>query len=725
MSKMTADQYAEMKVRAARAEELEKKIKVLEAEAAKKDKPGSESASNEESEKVKKQLQQLQEEQRRAKVLSYRAEVEKLIAEETKRQNIEKFKGVFGVLFIEESVNNLKTALTDAEVVDWMGDEVYGKDRMTREIQKRVNAEMTKRHRLVEEVNAKLKRDSIANSIARPFNINALTAKELEGGQLHEEAYLNDEASKVDPALTRLQKVFMSKVWGIPIKFKGRDLYEEMLADPRMAQLIEQQHKWEISDGTYGTGQKHWLSPGGRLYEMVNNHINKRNLLLLEADEATTTNFLGGTGINQLPIDVSGAIVMNAYGRMLARELAAITEDMQSTTKRVYEILHPRGEEPLRAGRHWFGGVDSDTPTTLDTTKTLADGTVVNDESTLARASNQYPSEVYAYLGEVVDADTTITVTGTDQNGDSATAVVKFLTTDAVGATRRCVPTVRGTMFMDISAVSSTGWTDAAAKGEVGFFAPDEVAAHTVGGAAQKAKLKAYHYDCSEREYAMQSSVDRNLIEDTSKALAAGGGPGLNYVAMITSMISEEVMNFIDRECFDDAVQSAYSYNIATFDGTSPADGASVSEWKEQLHFNIADLISCVGYYSGVRPDYMIWNSNDEPTWSEWLRGNRLSAFAPEVNDPFANARAKYAIAGCNVYVSENTPLKRIIVGSRSKRSGLVALSYIPLMILSGENAAASFQAEVMARTRGFYGIPSQSGQPEAGRSLGILKVTR
>lgn len=718
MAKLDANEYADMKAKAARVEELEKKVKAFEDA----HKPAPQTPANEEAERLKNELKQVQEEQRKAKTLRYRGDVESLIAEEVIRQNIEKFKGAFGKLFIEETTDVLKTSLTDIDVNNWLDDDVYGKDKMTKEIQKRVNAEMTKRNRLVEEVMAKSKRDSIANSIAKPFQINSLDRRQLERGQLHEEAYLSDQASQADNALLRLQKVFMSKVWGVPVIFKGRDLYEETLADPRIGPLVEQQHRWEISDGVFGTGQKHWLSPGGRLYEMINNQINKRNILLLEADEATTTNFLGGTGINQLPIDVSGAIVLTAYKRLLAREIAAVVEDMQSTTKRIYEIMQPRDEEPVRIGRHWFGGVDATAAAVFDTTETLPDGTVVDDEGPLLRTSNQFPAHAYAYLGETANADAVITVTGTDQSGDSATGVVKFLATDPVGTIRRIIPVIRGTMWMDLSAVASTGWST---TGEVGFFVADEVGAHVVGGQAQKARLKAYHYDVSEREYALHSSVDRNLIEDTSKALAAGGGPGLNYVAMITEMISNEVMDFIDLELFDDIVQNTYSYNIASFNGTVPADGASVTEWKEQLHFQLADLISATEYYSGARPDYMCWNSNDEPVWSEWLRGNRLSVFAPEVNDPFANSRARYSIAGCNVYTSQNVPLKRIIVGSRSKRSGIVSLTYIPLMILSADNPNASFQAEVMVRTRGFHGVPSQAGQPEAGRTLGVLKVTR
>lgn len=726
MAKLSHEEFMELKNKAARAEALEQELAAAKNGQTKTAAaPAVDPVVAEENEKLKKQLQEREQRDRAAKIATYRATYEGLIKEELNRQNREKYEGQFGQYAIEDAFTQVKKELSDAFVEECGDDSIWGTKKIQDFIPPKCKKALDEQNKRYEEYTAARKREEMRYT--GNHNINTISGRDLLRGQDHEKTYWNDAAAKGKTFEERFRDVMLQKMWGVPVleNKTGRHFLEPHF--PKLNELLalQRSHDAAVSGDPR---QVHWFGRGGIFHSALTSEGARKSVsYLMEADENTTSNVFGAS--TNLPTHVSGLILNDLWPRLLMREIASFNGTMKAQDV-VYVDSYPFADTPLRLGRHFFGAVDSDTPATLDTTKTLTtSGVVANDEGALSRANRQYPSNVYGILGELVDANTTITITGTDQNGDSATATATFYTTDAVGKVTWFYPSQPGTLFVDVTAVSSTGWTDAAAKGEVGIFAPDEIIGHTAGSQPQKARTEVIGYKIFERTYDLMASVDRNLIEDALKSLAEGDSSGLDYVARITMLMSRETNAYIEREGLDSAVQNLYANNVVAFDSTIPESGLSPVEWKQQLHTIIGRAKARVEYSNGVPPDWMIMNSNDEPYFTEWLRTQGvISVFDPVANDPFADARAQYQLKGMNVYKSQYVPLKRILMGAKQGATGLVSKFYIPLTIFSADNPAASFQREVMIHTRGYHGVPLASdntGKPPVGRSLGLVQVTR
>lgn len=723
-----ASELAELQKKAAQVDVLSQKFEELEkkVQAATVVKETTPAEKLDGAEEYQKKVRAIEEERKNEKIEAYRkGTVEGLVKDEITKQNRLKFDGAFGRVMQEETLGVVVKSIGNDELYSWMTDPVYGEENRNKEIVKRVNDELKKRQRYVEEISARYEAKNIANAATDPaFRINALSSAAKQYGELKEEAYLSDANSKAFSVKQKLNDILLTKMLKAPVLVTESGVIKGHILDPfrpMLQEAIARQHVWEEMSGA---AENHFFARGGRLFEMINSPIAKKNLTaLMEADESTTSFFLGGSSISYLPIDVAGTIISGAWPRMLMKQVAAEVGTMSSPNKRFYDVQYPRGEEPLRATRHFFGYVDHASATTL-ASGSMADGTDATDDTTFLRASGHIPQPIYAVLGEVVSAAATITFTGTDQNGDSATATVAFAATDAVGTVKIVVPSNLGTRFMDVSAVSMT---TGLSTGQIGVFAPEQVSGHSAGAAAQKARTKALPYDVTEKTYDLQSNIDINLIEDTQIALAQNGAEGLNYVALILEMISNEVHQIIDSEGFDNAVINAYANNILTFDATTPTEGLSVAEWKEQFHFNLDILFKTVLHFSGAEPDWILMNTQDVPYVREWMRGTgKMTVLDPLVNDPFANGRAQGKILNADWFASENVPLKRVLVGSRGKRTGLHSYDYVPLKVFSAPDPTAAFTQVVMVHTRGFHGVaPASSGKPSSGRSLGVLKLTR
>lgn len=713
---------------AERAKVLEQELATLKNGAKSNNTPAPDS-KNDEATQLRRQLEERNERDRKNQIAAYRAKFEKTIEQELAKQNADptKYNGQFGKYALEDAFGEVRAKLSDEFALECGNDEVWGEKKMTEFVATNCKAALAKQATRYEEYVAARKREEM-KYVGGSFSINAASAEGLMRGLDHEKTYGSDKAAQGKTFEERFRDVMLQRMWNGPVTNPktGKHFLEAHF--PRINALIAEQRKIDIN-GSSDPKKVHWFGPGGLFHNALMSEGAKKSVsYLMEADENTTTNVFGS--VNNLPTHITGLILNDLWPRLLMREVASFTGTMDGASDTVFLDSYPFADTPLRLGQHFFGAVDSDTPTTLDTTKTLTtSGVVANDQGALSRASRQYPSLIYGILGELVDADTTITITGTDQNGDSATAVAKFYTTDAVGKITWFYPTQPGTMFVDVTGVSSTGWTDAAAKGEVGIFAPDEIIGHTAGSQAQKARSEIIGYNIKARSYDLAASIDRELIEDALKSLASGKSSGLDYVARITMLMSQEVSAYIEREGLDSAVQNLYLNNMLTFDSTVPQSGLSPAEWTQQLHLNIGLVKSRVKYSNGVAPDWMIMNENDEPYFTEWLRTQGvISVFDPVANDPFVNARALYRLKGMDVYVSQYVPLKRILMGSKQGATGLVSKFYVPLTIFSGANPNASFQEEVMIHSRGYHGVPLASentGKPPVGRSLGLVKVTR
>jgi hypothetical protein len=726
--KISKSQYEELKRKADLADSLQVQVNNLTKSNGAAGNTNTAASESDETKKLREELETRKANERKANIAAAKTEFEKFAAEEVVRQNKDHLKGKLGKFALEEIVKTVEAMITEERLDGALKDPVDGKPSLKMWIKGEVNKTLKEKLKVIEEAEASVMRTQITNSVVDPsIRINALGAAGREIGSLKEEAYGSDSAGNAFDIKNRVRDILLSKIFKMPVvRPDGRHVLEEF--KPMLHEMISLQQAYEEM---MGVGDHHMFSPGGRIHSILNSPMAKQNICkLMEADEATTTYMVGGTGIANLPVDASAAIIMATWPRLIAQRVAATTGTMMSNTARIYDLQYPHSDiDPFNTGQHFFGAVDADNPATLETTFTLTtSGVVANDEGALVRASNHYPQDVFGLLGEVVlGADAVITITGTDQNGDSATATATFLLTDTVGTVRIFVPTVLGTKFMDVTAVTSSGWNNAAGAGEVGIFTPDPIIGHVAGSPAQKARFKLTPYDVTESQYDKQSNMPLAVIEDMMKALSAGGGPGLNLVATTIRLLSNEFLNLIDQAIIDQGVQNAYANNQITFDTTTPAAGFSIAEWREQVHFNFDTVCATVEHFSSARPNWMIAHSLDIPHITEWLKGTGfMTTFDPLVNDPFADSRAQYRLVGCDVYKSANGRLKRVLFGSNNQDTGVHYLVYVPFQVLQGQNPTAGFETVVMLHHRAFIGVPTKTGVPSTGqKSLGVLKITR
>lgn len=717
--KITKSEYEELKRKAAIAESLEKQVADLSAKVNGTAK--TESGESDETKKLREELEMRKASERKASIAAARADFEKFAGEEVTRQNKDHFKSKLGKYALEEVVGAIKGIITEERIESSLKDPVDGRPSLNMWIKGEVFKTMKEKMRVIEEAEASVMRTQMIQNTADPaYRINAMSAARKELGELREETYGTDAESKYHDLRNHVRDMLLSKVFKtLVVRKDGTHILEEF--KPILHEMISLQKAYEEM---MGPSEHHMFSPGGRVHSILNSPQARQSIAkLMEADEATTSLVVGGTTVSYLPVDASAAIVMATWPRLIAQRIAASTGTMQSNNARIYDLQYPHSDiDAFRTGKRFLGAMKHDAA--FATNVTLADGVDASDEGTLVRSSNHYPSDGFVYVGQVVDVDTTFTVTFTDQNGDSTTGTATIYTTDAVGSIKLIVPTVLGSKVMDITGATASGWSG---TGEVGFFVPDPIIGHTAGSAAQKSYFKLTPYDMTEKSYDLQSNMPLAVIEDMQRALAAGGGTGLNLVATMIRILSNELINLIDQAIIDRAVQNAYTNNQITFDSTTPGAGYSVAEWREQVHYNFDVVASTVEHFSSARPNWMVMHSLDVPHVTEWLKGTGfMTPFDPLVNDPFADARAQYRLVGCDVYKSNNAVLKRVLFGSNNQDTGVHYWTYVPFQILQGANPTAGFEQVVMIHHRAVIDVPAATAKPSTGqKSLGVLKVTR
>ena len=606
-------------------------------------------------------------------------------------------------------------SITEEELKKAEQDKVDGMESVQNALKERIVEEMQKRLKIIEEAKAAETLSGVQDFAARA---NVLDKFSNKRGMLNESAYGSDQKAQGKVVRQKFQDWILSQVF-------GRQVYDKNgnhILEPYRTQLDRILEAQRIYETTFGKSEKHWFSPGGPVYEIFNSPNAKTNLvkLLLEADEITTQSIVGGTSIQNLPLDISGTIIMAMWPQLLAVQIAARTGTMRSNTIRIYERQYPRSdEEVLRAGKHFFGFVASDQQTTLQTSGTLADGTDASDDGALNRASGHIPQDVYAYVGQQVDADTTITVTGVNAAGQTATATVTIKASDPVGTIKKFKPAVFGDKFMDVTGVTSSGWTAAAGNGQVGIFTEEPYSGHQPGAPAQKSKFKLVPYDLKEEQYDIQSNMPIAAIEDMQIAMSVGDLNGIDLVAQMVSTLSNDLRNYIDQKILDKAIENAYSGNKLTFNANQPASGYVDSAWKERLHFYHDQLSTLILTNSGARPNWVIWSEYDRPHFVEWLtNSNKLHKLSVEANDPFANARAGWSLVGANVYSSENIRVEHVLMGSNNQQTGVHYFVYVPFKILQAINPTAGMETVVFLHHRAAIDVVN-------GRALGVLTVNR
>ncbi len=692
--------------RAKRVEELEKQLESIR------------NGNDPEKEKLQKELEELRKKQQQAQFEAAKGGLVNYLQQEAERLNDEKFESRFGPAAMKEILEAAQASITEDNLKLVIEDTVDGEETVKRELKTKLFQIMEQKAKIIEEAEAQRFRSSVAAGMDVATRFNTLSNLQNRRGQLNEQAYGTDARAKGREARVKFRDWILAEALGRPVyDHNGRFILEPYMF--QLDKVIKQQNLYETS---FGKSEGHWFSPGGPVYEIFNAPKMRENLarMLFEADEITTTSIVGGNTISQLPLDISAAMIMATWPQLLALRVAATSGTMQSNTIRIYERAYPRADdETMRAGRHFFGFVASDNQTTLQTSGSLADGTDASDDGPLSRASGHIPQDVYAYVGEKVDADTTITITGTNAAGQSATATVTILATDPVGTIKKFTPTVLGDTFVDVSAVTSSGWTNGAGNGQVGIFTEEPYSAHQPGQPAQKAKYKLKPYDLREEQYDIQSNMTLAAIEDMQIAMAAGESRGIDLEAQMMQTLGNDLRDYIDRKVLDKCYENAYAGNKLTFEANIPADGYVDSAWKERLHFYHDQLSTQILTNSGARPNWVIWSEYDRPHFVEWLsQSNKLSKFDANVNDPFNQAQAGWKIVGSTVYASENARVEHVLMGSNSQRTGVHYYVYVPFKLLQALNPTAGMETVVFLHHRAAIDVVN-------GRALGVLHVKR
>lgn len=639
-----------------------------------------------------------------------------------------------------------KLATVSTETIDALGDDQidqYIADPISEDGMKQAMLDAKKklydRMRVVYDEYKELENDLRRNNAVRGLqesrnlpNINALSAERRQYGDHSEKTYWSDEARRKSghDVKTQLHMFLLESALKKPM-IKNKDTGETWLQEhqhlfqPEVGEpsIMDLQRNY-IMGSAQSEGD--FFAPGGQLYNLFLNEQLRNKLTkmfhseFLQEDVMTTANT-----ISNLSTDFSSLIVMATWPTLIAKQVAAQTGVMTDKTKRVYEMAIPRSDvDPFSDAKHWFGAVDSDTPSTLDTTKTLNDSTSVTDAGALSAATNGMPSEVWAYLGEAVDATTTITATCVLPDGSTTTtATVTFLTTDAVGTTKRfSTAGLLGDRFLDVTGVSSTGWTDAAGNGEVGIFAPQPWREHTAGSQGDEVSFDIDSDDVTATTFNKVSRLTLEVMEDLQNSVNNGS---INGVAMLLSLLQNALNNAIDGRLLYTAISNADSANQRTFAANTPDPEYSQQSWKALLKFEHEQAMNNVHHSCGQMPNKVIWNFYDRTPFNNWLTQGQgdLTPIHPDANDPFANGRARYKLAGADVYVSENQPIEFVTLCGQPLY-GIHSYDYVPLKVLQAADPGKNFEQVIMVRHRGFHGVPDTS-KIYGGRSIGYLKVNR
>lgn len=664
----------------------------------------------------------------------FRAQLKTAMEEVAGDLNVNHFESLIKAKKVGEIITAVAESFSDETIGQYLKDSVDGLSNAKLESKKRLYDRMGAVYNEYREIEGELRSNNIVKSYSKETapNINSLSGERREYGLHSEKTYFTDEARKKSGHSVKDQlHLFMLEAAFKKPMIKNRETGETWLAEhqklfqpePYEPSVMDLQRNYILGSAH---SEKDFFAPGGQLYNLFQNEAFKNRLTkmfhsdFVKEDVMTTANTIAN-----LSVDFSSLVVMATWPTLIAKNIAAQVGTMSDKSKRVYEMAIPRSDvDPFSDAKHWFGAVDSDTPATLDTSKTLTtSGLVVADAGALSAATNGHPSEVWGILGEVVDANTTITITCTLPGGGSTTATATFLTTDAVGTTKRFTSAgLLGDRYLDVTAVSSTGWTDAAAKGEVGIFAPQPWREHTAGAQGDEVSFDIDSDDVTATTYNKVSRLTLEVMEDLQNSVNNGS---INGVAMLLSLLQNALNQAIDSQLLYSIVANAASANQRTFAANTPDPDYSQQEWKSLLRYEHELAMNNIHHSCGQMPNKAIWNFYDRTPFNNWLTHGQgdLSPIHPDANDPFAAGKARYRLAGAEVYVSENQPIE-FVSFCGGPLYGVHSYDYVPLKVLQAPDPGKNFEQVIMVRHRGFHGVPSTS-KIYGGRSVGYLKVNR
>lgn len=504
---------------------------------------------------------------------------------------------------------------------------------------------------------------------------------------------------------TRIRDLILAKVFGQPVYRDGRFLLEEW--EGLLKPLVAKQRYYMDH---VGKSQNDLLAVDGQLHNMLLSEEMQRQVapLLTEAGEATTTGVIG----SNLPHEVAAALIYAAWPETIAMRICK-TGDMRSSTKDIFEIGYPQGDEVFRRGQHEFGWVDEANPTTL--VATTASPTTYGDfidDGALAAASNQYADHLYARLVEQpAGTDMVITVTGLDENGATATWTVTFLTTDALGTIKRCTPSSVGQKCVDVTAVSVAD-SGTLTAGQVGFFVEKPITGATAGSAEDKTYLGITKQQAVANDYDLGARIDIALIEDMQMAMQDNGG-GLDYLALIVATLKKAIIDQIDRKVLYEVIDDATG-GSQTFSQSVPDSGYTQAEWNKRLLYYCDLVVDETSISGSLEPNWMVWSRADRSRFMDWL-AEGWTKYNVARNEMHLNSRSVGNVSGCEVFVSPNARRSRVAVGTN--QAGVHYYVYVPFVLLGPQWVPDSKSRAIMVHHRAAFKVT----QP---RTLGKLVIS-
>jgi hypothetical protein len=496
--------------------------------------------------------------------------------------------------------------------------------------------------------------------ITDPSVISTLTTEARQAGLTKE----------ITGGSTRIRDLLLAKVFNRPVYESGRFLLESW-ADKLEPLIRKQLYYMDF----VGKMQNDIFAAGGMLHNMLlSEEMNKAVApLLTEANEGTTTGVIS----TNLPHEVAAALIYAAWPETIAMQICQ-TGDMTSSTKDIFEVGYPTGDNVFKRGQHEFGWVDEANPTTL--VLTTASPTTYGDfvdEGALAASSNQYADHLFARLVEApVGIDMVITITGTDENGTAATWTVTFLTTDALGTIKRCAPTNVGQKCTDVTAVSVAD-SGTLTAGQVGFFVEKPVTGATAGSAEDKTYLGITKSTATADDYDLGARLDISLIEDMQMAMKDGGG-GLDYLALIVSTLKKAIIDQIDRKVLYEVIDDATG-GSQTFAQSTPESGYTQAEWNKRFLYYCDLLVDETSLAGNMEPNWMVWSRADRSRFMDWL-AEGWTKYNVNRNELHLNSRTIGNVSGCEVFVSPNARRSRVATGTN--QSGVHYYVYVPFVLL-------------------------------------------
>lgn len=407
---------------------------------------------------------------------------------------------------------------------------------------------------------------------------------------------------------------------------------------------------------------------GGGVDRLLEEALAKRNGSLLEADDSTAAD------LATLPKDFNAALIPLVLPELLATQVARI-DTMNQKTKIIKRVVRKRKDTALvgtiSQAAAWSTSGGDGMPTGIGT-------------------------DLFLKVTTAVDTDTTFTVTGTNELGQTISGTATVLTTDAAGTWVEVTPSdgVGTHKFLTVTTVTASGWTSAGAV-DVRY---DKLSQNTEGGTVAKAGIGYEDYTLTAVKYILGASLTSEAIEDARIGLAANVEGASDLVSDTLREIREIIVGEIDRRdviaMMTAALGSSGAGNV-NFSLTTPG-GKTQDEHYASITNSLKQakgLVRRRGYeanYVAMHPD----NFNFLERWAK----NELTYADHFGQSGYHQAGVIPSIAGLEVFQRTGVPYNRMLLGRR--RLGYEYQVYVPFELKERQYQHTDDSEDVTIRQR-------------------------